>query len=151
MIAESCLGILLKALKKPLICPQGRPSTSPDDFKTAQDPQGSPRPPLIAIWSTFPCLQLLPCNLQPLACEWPRRDARSVNNSIGILRNSMRILRIPRKSMDILREPMRILRKSIGILVKSIGILRNSIVIVGKSRRIIRSSIEILRNSLGIP
>ena len=29
---------------------------------------------------SVPSLQPLPCTLKPLACKWPRRDARSVNN-----------------------------------------------------------------------
>ena len=31
---------------------------------------------------SLPSLQLLACSLKPLACKWPRRDARSENNFI---------------------------------------------------------------------
>ena len=41
---------------------------------------GDSKPPPRAFPRSRPSLQLLPCTLKPLACKWPRRDARSVNN-----------------------------------------------------------------------
>ena len=41
---------------------------------------GDSKPPPRALPRNLPSLQLLPCNLEPLACEWPPRDVRLVNN-----------------------------------------------------------------------